>query len=51
MQIFTGIHKPMNLQGSENSVKTDRSVSEKGYRSQKSTGSIKKYQDSSTTRQ
>ena len=43
MQIFAGIHKPMNVQGSENSVKTDHSVSEKGYRSQKSTGSIKKY--------
>ena len=43
MEIFAGIHKPMNVQGSENSVKTDHSVSEKGYRSQKSTGSIKKY--------
>ena len=41
MQIFAGIHKSMNVQGSENSVKTDHSVSEKGYSSQKS--AVKKY--------
>lgn len=43
MQIFAGIHKPMNVRENENSVKTDHSVSEKGYSSQKSTESIKKY--------
>ena len=43
MEIFAGIHKSMNVRENENSVKTDHSVSEKGYSSQKSTESIKKY--------
>ncbi len=43
MQIFAGNNKTINVQGSENSVKTDHSVSEKGYSSQKSAGSINKY--------
>ena len=43
MEIFAGIHKPMNVRENENRVKTDHSVSEKGYSSQKSTESIKKY--------
>lgn len=43
IQIFAGIHKSMNLQGSENGVKTDHSVSDKEHSSHKSAGSIKKY--------
>ena len=33
----------MNLQGSENGVKTDHSVSDKEHSAHKSAGSIKKY--------
>ena len=43
MQIFAEIHKPMNVQGSENSVKTELSASAKERGSQKSAGNIKKY--------
>lgn len=43
MQIFAGIQKPMNVQGSENGVKTEYPIQEKEHSSQKSAGSIKKY--------
>ncbi len=43
MQIFAEIHKPMDVQGSKNSVKTDHSVSGKEHSSHKSAGSVKKY--------
>lgn len=43
MHIFAGNHKPMNVQGSENSVKTELTASVRERSSQKNTGSIKKY--------
>lgn len=43
MQIFAGISKPMNVQGSENSTKTELSASVKEHGFQKSAGNVKKY--------